>query len=341
MEPLFSVVIPTFNNRGPYLLECVQSALGQTYQDVEVVIDDNASNDGTCELLTERFGGDSRLKLFPNKEDLNIPEGWNRAIRHAKGKYVVLLHSDNVIHSQYCEIMVELLERYQDKVAYSECNYFEGETPENIFAPVLSSKHCSHDRLTAGARAVAYMFRFQRMIPTSCTAFCAEVLKERDAYDRRFRWDPDMEWIASLARKYGVIRVAHDLAAIRTHDGQARSWKDPTFSEQYRELLSIEHTEGRTEEHHFLMDWAASNQDICRTLSKLSASLPYFGKYWWRWFKAEQLLWWHFHINYMRKMKYLVVCGLQYLQRKAGLVRPKTYKEKPQQTIPIDNKKSA
>ncbi|MEZ4751983.1 MAG: glycosyltransferase [Bdellovibrionota bacterium] len=264
MPASFSIVIPTFNSL-PYVEECVASALSQTHADVEVVVDDNASHDGTPDALESRFGSDPRLRIYRNTEDLNIPNGWNRAMSHARGDFLLLLHSDNVLHPDFVRVVLEKAQSTQAKVLYTECTYFEGETPAKLFetAPEI----VTHDHLGRGSSAVAYAFRFQRMIPTSALAIHRSCFERRLPYDPRYRWDPDIEQMAWLAHEFGVVHLRFPLAAIRTHKGQA-ALEGPTFSTQYRELLLLEHKRGLTERHHFLLDWASSINTLPNALPR-------------------------------------------------------------------------
>jgi len=303
MRPKLSVVIPTFNSKA-YVVECVASALNQTYSNIEVIVDDNTSKDGTPETLEKVFGSDPRFKLFKNDEDLNIPKGWNRGMFRATGEYVLLLHSDNLLHPQYAEALSQLSEKLSPEVIYTESLYFENETPKGLFADLDLKSQVPLTYLTPGARAVDYIFRYQRMIPTSCVAVHRSCFEGRAPFDHRFLWDPDIELMTWLGTHFSVAHINHSLAAIRTHAGQAASWKDPTFTDQYRGLLEYANQAGNSGYHQFLLHWSWSNQDICEKLAQIRA-VPFkaYWKYQWKWFKAECELFGHFFRHFGRKMK--------------------------------------
>lgn len=299
----FSIVIPTFNSRE-YVVECVRSALHQTYRNIEVVIDDNTSRDGTPELLKKEFGHDKRLVIFENKEDLNIPLGWNRGIRNSTGEFFLLLHSDNLLHPRYVETIAALQVEFRFDVAYSEAIYFEGETPPALFDESFSVPQLPVAFLSGGRRTVDYVFRFQRMIPTSCLAVRRSCLGSRSAFDPNFKWDPDIELMNYLASGFKVLHVEFPLAAIRTHEGQAAAWRDPSFSRQYRDLLRLTNRTAGSEPHHFLLHWAGSNQDICEKLSTVpGAPLKIYFKFLKSWIAAELLVVGHFARYFLRKAR--------------------------------------
>src|SRR6476646_7452478 len=92
-RPLVSVVIPT-HNRAYCLAEAIDSALHQTYPNVEVIVIDDGSTDGTPALMAERYGADARVRYVPQaKSGTNIAR--NHGLRLTRGDYIALLDSDD------------------------------------------------------------------------------------------------------------------------------------------------------------------------------------------------------------------------------------------------------
>src|SRR5215470_8388474 len=90
LPPRVSVLLPTYN-RAHYLAEAIQSALDQTYADLEVVVVDDGSTDNSAELV-RRFA-DPRVRLF-RQENRGISAALNTAFRAARGRYIAILNSD-------------------------------------------------------------------------------------------------------------------------------------------------------------------------------------------------------------------------------------------------------
>ncbi|MEY2703212.1 MAG: hypothetical protein RLY43_1850 [Bacteroidota bacterium] len=89
-----SVIILNYNVRY-FLEQCVlsvQKALEGI--DGEIIVIDNASSDGSCEMMKTKF---SHIKLFENKENLGFPKGNNIGVAHAKGEYICILNPDTVV----------------------------------------------------------------------------------------------------------------------------------------------------------------------------------------------------------------------------------------------------
>lgn len=99
-QPLVSVITVT-RNRGFLLGRCIQSVLGQTYQNVEHIVVDGASTDNTKEVI-DSFN-DPRLKFFGLEENLPVLETIDLAFEQSKGDYICFLDSDD----EYCLDKVE------------------------------------------------------------------------------------------------------------------------------------------------------------------------------------------------------------------------------------------
>jgi len=90
--PKVSVVIPTYN-RLPMMNEAVESVLSQDVEDLELIVVDDCSTDGTAEEM-KKYGG--RVKLLHHTENKGVSAARNRGILQARGKYVAFLDSDDL-----------------------------------------------------------------------------------------------------------------------------------------------------------------------------------------------------------------------------------------------------
>jgi len=106
MVPKVSVIIPTYN-RLPMLKEAVDSVLAQDFEDLELIVVDDSSTDGTAEEMKE-YGG--RVKLIEHTENRGVSAARNRGILHAKGKYIAFLDSDDLWMKGKLKIEVAFLD---------------------------------------------------------------------------------------------------------------------------------------------------------------------------------------------------------------------------------------
>lgn len=91
--PLISVIIATYNRRD-FIIEAVQSALNQTYQNIEVIIVDDGSTDDSRLLIEQAFGDDPRVTYY-YQDNNKRASAFNRGLEHAKGEYIAIVDSDN------------------------------------------------------------------------------------------------------------------------------------------------------------------------------------------------------------------------------------------------------
>ncbi|SDF40621.1 MULTISPECIES: glycosyltransferase family 2 protein [Pseudomonas] len=105
---LVSVLVPVYNRRD-IIVETLSSALSQTYQNIEIVVVDNCSADGTWELISDLAKTDSRLRVFRNATNLGPVRNWLRCLQEAKGKYGKILWSDDLISPNFLEATLPFL----------------------------------------------------------------------------------------------------------------------------------------------------------------------------------------------------------------------------------------
>jgi len=103
-----SIIIPAYNT-SQYITRAIESALGQTEQNIEVLVVDDASTDNTVEIVNNFT--DPRLKLLVNETNQGPSYSRNRAIKEAKGEWIALLDSDDWYIPQRIETLLQVAER--------------------------------------------------------------------------------------------------------------------------------------------------------------------------------------------------------------------------------------
>jgi len=98
-ENKVSVTIASYNNRA-IIGECIASVLGQTHREVEVVLVDNASTDGTAAFVSDNYPS---VRVLHNEDNDLFCKAQNRGIRETSGDYVLVLNSDVVLDSRFVE----------------------------------------------------------------------------------------------------------------------------------------------------------------------------------------------------------------------------------------------
>lgn len=114
---MVSVVIPTYN-RADVVGRAVESALAQSYRELEVIVVDDGSNDGTCDVLKE-FG--DRIRVIPQKNS-GPSAARNRGVHEARGEVISFLDSDDVWLPGKIEAQMKILEHGGEDVCCCLCN---------------------------------------------------------------------------------------------------------------------------------------------------------------------------------------------------------------------------
>ena len=117
-----SVIIPVYNVE-PYLKQCMDSVVGQTLKDIEIICVDDGSTDGSLDILKEYATEDSRIQIIEQK-NAGAGAARNNGMRHATGKYLSFLDSDDFFEPRMLEKAYDLAEKDQaDFVAYKSDQY--------------------------------------------------------------------------------------------------------------------------------------------------------------------------------------------------------------------------
>ena len=107
MNPKVSIVIPVHNGM-PYIMEALRSALEQDYENLEVLVVDNASQDGTTQWLKSQK--DPRLSVIYRDELQPSTQNWTQAIQLATGTYTKLLCADDLLDPDITRTQAQLFE---------------------------------------------------------------------------------------------------------------------------------------------------------------------------------------------------------------------------------------
>lgn len=111
-----SVILPVYN-AGNFLKDAIESILHQTYKNFEFVIVDDASTDGSFQILKEYAKLNRNIKLFRNHKNLGVSETVRKAIDHANGDYLVRMDADDIALPRRIEQQFEYLENHPKTVA--------------------------------------------------------------------------------------------------------------------------------------------------------------------------------------------------------------------------------
>ncbi len=196
--PLISVVVLNWNGL-PVIESCLESILRQTYQPLEVIVVDNASEDGSPDLIRNRF---PLVRLILNEKNLGFGGGNNLGIKASKGRYIMILNNDTRLDLKCLEFLMQSLER--------DRRYGAG-------APKILLDHQNNlidaagivvypDGLSIGRGRMEQAEQYDEETEVFCASGCAglfrrEMIEEIGLYDEDFfayAEDTDLGWRARL-----------------------------------------------------------------------------------------------------------------------------------------------
>ncbi|MEV0380156.1 glycosyltransferase family 2 protein [Nonomuraea sp. NPDC050643] len=131
MIPLLSIVVPVYNVE-PYITECLKSLAAQTLEDLEVILVDDGSVDGSRRVAEDFAASDDRFVLIGQRNRGPGPAR-NEGIRHARGAYLAFADSDDVVPPEAYELLVgKLAETGSDLACGAVGRLVDGELEESI-----------------------------------------------------------------------------------------------------------------------------------------------------------------------------------------------------------------
>lgn len=142
LNPLVSIIIPAFN-REDFIDQTVKSAIEQTYDNIEIIIVDNCSNDNTYNIVNSLKNKDQRIKLFRNKENIGPVKNWLKCVDIAKGEFIKILWSDDLISKYY---VTNTLKLFKENVGF-------------VYTSVLNFQEKPNDELPSKKKATTGIYK--------------------------------------------------------------------------------------------------------------------------------------------------------------------------------------
>lgn len=217
MRPLVSIVIPAYNN-ADYLESTLTSVLAQTYENLEVIIADHASTDGT-RAIALRFTSDARVTLLDTEAGGGAERNWNRVSRAATGEYIKLVCGDDLLQPEIVERQLAALESSRGAVLAA--------SPRDIIdasdTPVirerglkgLLGRHSGTNAVRATVRQGTNVFG-----EPGCVLMRRDILERIGWWDGRFPYLIDEATYAGVLLHGDFVGIGPSLAAFRVSDSQ-------------------------------------------------------------------------------------------------------------------------
>lgn len=118
-----SIIVPIYNP-GPYLRACIDSALSQTYRNIELILVDDGSTDGSSAVINRYAASDSRVTTL-HQSNRGLSAARNAGLDIAQGDFITFLDADDILHHRFIELLTVQLNAGADIAA---CDFTRTET---------------------------------------------------------------------------------------------------------------------------------------------------------------------------------------------------------------------
>lgn len=119
-DPVVSIIVPSFNHYR-FITSRIESILSQTFADFELIVIDDASTDGSLEMIRE-FESDNRVQIISNDINSGSPfKQWTTGIEKARGRFIWIAESDDIASSEFLETTLGQF-KYDEQIGIAYCD---------------------------------------------------------------------------------------------------------------------------------------------------------------------------------------------------------------------------
>ncbi len=205
---LVSIILPTYNGEK-HIKNSIESCLCQTYRNIELIIVNDCSADGTLELIKEYAEKDNRIRIVDNPKNIKLPASLNEGFRVSKGLLLTWTSDDNMFRENAIERMVNMLSEKSADFIY--CGYSVGDMNGNI--------ECV--RPPADPKDMLF-----RNVVGACFLYTRQVYEAIGEYNVNLFCAEDYEYWSRIYRKgLKIVTCDEDLYIYRRHTNSLTSTK--------------------------------------------------------------------------------------------------------------------
>ncbi len=163
-----SVIVPVYNTQE-YLAQCLDSVIGGTLEDIEIICVDDGSTDGSREILNEYASRDGRIKVLA-KENGGLSSARNAGLAEAAGEYVLFLDSDDYIEPRALEYLyAEAKSDNLDQLFFCAKSFYDdNEKSSEEAAPDYYSRKADYSGVMSGQEFFIKMSENAEFRPSAC-----------------------------------------------------------------------------------------------------------------------------------------------------------------------------
>lgn len=203
--PVVSLIIPVYHAEK-YLRRCLDSALQQTFSDMEIIAVNDGSEDASLEICREYEAKDSRFHVL-DKENTGVSDSRNRAIAMAQGEYLQFLDSDDWLAPDATESLVYAARKYDCDLVIADFYRVDG-------AVFTEKQHIRERGLLTREQYAEYMM--QEPADFYYGVLWNKLYRRSVIEEHQIRMNPELRWCEDFLFNLSYIRYAERFTAIQT-----------------------------------------------------------------------------------------------------------------------------
>lgn len=254
IAPLISICIPTYNGEK-YIAEAMDSAINQTYKNLEIIVSDDNSKDSSIKII-ESYKNKTKIPITIYQHTPNgIGANWNNCIKNANGEYIKFLFQDDVLQPNCIKEMVAILENDKNiglvaskRIFIIEDEYQTEETKKWVQGYSDLQKDLQLP-LQKGIRILdKKLFKSRLFLKSplnkvgepSVTLFRRKLVQEIGYFREDLKQILDYEFYYRVLKKYKIAIIEKELVKFRLHHEQATNknkGKDVVDYKKYGKII--------------------------------------------------------------------------------------------------------
>jgi len=223
-NPLVSVCVPTYNT-GKYIEKTLRSIMNQTYQNIEIIVGDNASTDDTENRVKDLMKKDQRIVYYQNKTNIGGIANFNKLVAHARSEFVTIYHSDDLYEPSMIEKELFVLANNKNIAGvFSKLRRFSDTAKElpkvdYSFLKNLTKK----ENFFFGNLETIFPLLLNHNSFLPCPSFMGKksIYQKLGGFREKYKQATDLDfWLTLLKAGYDLAMIDDTLLNYRIHDDQ-------------------------------------------------------------------------------------------------------------------------
>lgn len=229
-----SVMIPTYNGAS-FLKQAIISVLNQAEADYEITVIDDASTDGTPDLVRSISG----VRLLRNPVNLGLPKNFNRCLEEARSDYMCLFCQDDLMEPGNLASKALILDRHRNVgMAFSNTGFLDarGNREDRLW-----NYDIPPDSIIPGRSFLRRLILGDNPVSLSGAVFRTEWARQAGGFEKRFPQTLDWHLWMKLSLRSDIAYIGQPLTHYRHHPDTATLSQDPVFNirDVYRSKIAF------------------------------------------------------------------------------------------------------